>query len=113
MDLIITDPVSLDVGVDLVLMVAVVAERVEDRSERQMREAARDLLGRDAEAPVFDDGPHRRSRPLDDRLAAEDLRVCDDVAMFGCGRHLALSTGTALAGRRRYDTAFDEGRATR
>src|SRR5258706_5310918 len=90
MDLAIKNPVALDVSVDLLLMVAVVAERIEDLSEGEMGKPLGDLFGRDAEAPILDNGPNRCPRALYDGLAAEDLSVGDDVAVFRGRGHRSL-----------------------
>jgi hypothetical protein len=90
-------PQSHDVAVDLLLMVTVVTERVENLREREMRKPPGDLFRRDAEAPVLDDCPNRRPCALDDRFAAEDLVVRDDVAVFCRRSHpCALLSGSLM-----------------
>jgi hypothetical protein len=83
----VRNPVLLDQRVDRVLVVAVVAEGIENLRQRQVRQVARDGLGENALSPQFDDGMDRRTCSLDDRLAAENGIAADDVTMSGCVDH--------------------------
>ena len=67
--------------VDLVLMVAVVTERVEDLRWREVRQMLGNFFRRDALPPQFDNGANRRARPL---MIGSPLRIWSSVIMYRC-----------------------------
>src|SRR5271157_5623424 len=72
---------------DLLLMVAVIAECVEDLSQAQMRQPCRDGLRCQTLPPSLHDRPDWRAGTLDNWPTAKDLIIGDDVAMGRCLKH--------------------------
>jgi len=87
MDQVVRHSISVNVGMDLALVVRVVAQRHKNLGKGEMRKVCRDFLRRDPETPQFDDGPYRGPRALNYGLSAKDILVPDDVAEFGRCRH--------------------------
>ena len=70
--------------VDLVLMVTVVAKRIEYLSETKMRQMPTDIFRLGALSPKFYDRPNGRPRTPDYWLATQNPIAASDVEMFGC-----------------------------
>ena len=92
----VRDLVPIDVLLDLRVMVRVVAQRVEDLRQREVRQMPGDFLGRHAEPPELDDRADGRPCPHDDGLAAQNGVVADDVPMLG-SQGLCRVTGPSLS----------------
>src|SRR5688572_17704319 len=86
--------VALDVLLDLFLMLAEIAQGIEDLPLSEMRQMCWNLLGRDAQPPHFDDRAHGRARALDDRLAGQDRRIANDMKMVGDRGHVSAQYST-------------------
>ena len=91
MDLIVGQAVALDVGINRIPMLLVVAQGIEYLCQRDVRQANHNLFGGEAELPQFGDGAHRRAGTCDDGCALEDLIGADNVRMLGGGRHQGLA----------------------
>src|SRR5438067_1246069 len=72
---------------DFLLMVAVIAECVENLGQPQMGQSTRGGLRCQTLSPELYDRPDRRARSLDNRFTTEDLIVSDDVPMSRCLNH--------------------------
>ena len=71
--------VFLDARVDFIGVVGEIAEGVEDLAQGQVGQMGGNVFGQYAKAPVLDDGSYGRAGAFDDRFAAEDFVVSDDV----------------------------------
>ena len=91
MDLIVGQAVALDVGINRIPMLLVVAQGIEYLCQCDVRQANHNLFGGEAELPQFGDGAHRRAGTCDDGCALEDLVGADNVGMLGGGRHQGLA----------------------
>jgi hypothetical protein len=86
------DAIAFDVSVDLVLMIAVITQRIEDLRESQVWQMLWDLFRRRAHPPDFDDCPNRRSCAFDGWLTTQNLFAGDDVKVFCCYHHVQSSS---------------------
>src|SRR5262249_45549537 len=76
------DAVVFDARVDLVMMIAVITQRIEDLRERQVWQMLRNLFRRRAHSPDLNDCSNRCAGVFNDWLAAQNLSVGDDILMF-------------------------------
>jgi len=81
-DQLVGDTVALDVLIDLRLVVAKIAEGIKHLSDREMGQMTWNQFGRDFHPPKFHNRPHRRTRPSDDGLTAENAILGDDMGVF-------------------------------
>src|SRR5258707_1505875 len=78
--------IALNVCIYFILMVAVVAERVENLRQIQMRQLPAYLFWPRPLSPQFDYCANRRARSPDNRLPTQNLIVASNVQMFSYTR---------------------------
>jgi hypothetical protein len=83
----IGNAVTFDVLVNLHLVVAVVAERVKDLRQLEVRQMVRDFLGRGSQPPKLDNGANSGFGTLDYGLAIQQALIGYDVRMCHKSRH--------------------------
>src|SRR5260221_10765979 len=86
-DGLIRRPVALNVAGDFLLMIAEIAQRIENLCLGKVGEMIRDSLGRDPRSPEFHNRTDWRARPLNNGFAGENAVIADDVPMFCCRGH--------------------------
>jgi hypothetical protein len=79
--------IALNVCIYFILMVAVVAERVENLRKIQMRQLPANLFWARTQSPQFDYCADWGARAPDNGLPTQNLIVAGNVQMFGYGRH--------------------------
>ena len=84
---IIANAVDLDKAVQFLAVIAVITQRVEDLSERDMRQVFRDVLRFHADPPKFDDRANPRLRVPNHGFTVK-FRVRNNVWMLCCLDHL-------------------------
>lgn len=80
----IWDVVSLNIVVDLVLIIAVITEGLKNLSDSQMRKPYRNLFRRNAPSPSQNDCPHWRSRPFDHGLLYCRVHILEYTPILTC-----------------------------
>ena len=70
--------------IDLVLVVAVVAQRIKNLRKIKMRQMPENIFWRRALSPQLDYRPNGCPRSPNDWLATQNLLAASDVKMFSC-----------------------------
>ena len=88
MDEFIGNSIALDVFVNLFLVVAIVAQRIENLGQCQMRQVLWYLIGRDADSPEFYNSSDGCFRFANHRFSPEQFSIGNHVWMFRAGNHV-------------------------
>jgi len=94
-NLIFWNAIALDVLIDFVLVVTVIAEGVEYLSQGQMGQTIRDLLWCEATAPKLNNRTDWRASAADNWLTAEYRGITGDIAV-GRRDHSYLNTNCSI-----------------
>lgn len=96
-ELFVRNFVASDVTVNLILMIAVIAEGVKNLAKGKMGQGLMNLFWAFACSPDFNDSANGSPSSLNQGLAIRNLTVGHNVTMFGRGRHVAFSLNAIAA----------------
>jgi hypothetical protein len=96
----VRNAIALDMRIDLVLVIAVVTQRVENLSQTQMRQMPANIFWRRGLSPQFDYRSDGCPRSPDNWLATQNLIAASDVEMFSCSCHAELLNHKAVGSQR-------------